>query len=323
MRDWGRYLESSPLYLHLINTIADDAELVRVLNTIEHTPRPNVLLAGVQYLMMRDPGSDLGAYYPNLAEDPLPAAGIDPVFRDFVLSHEAELTEIGRTRHTQTNECRRCVALLPGIWSTGLNEFHLIDIGTSAGLNLAVDRYGYEWDGVHWGPASPVLLTTESRGAAVDPRPVAVLRRIGLDLDPVNPADPDDRAWLESLIWPEHHDRRSRLRSALEIAATLPIELVAGNVLDTLGPVLAGLPAGEPAVVVNSFVLNQLRRRDRERIEEIVAEARSAREIARVSMEWLDPDAAGASIEVDDGSGLRPIGLAQPHGEWLELYDRP
>jgi len=323
VRDWGRYLESSPLYLHLIHVVADDDDLLRVLNRVEHTPRPNVLLAGVQYLMMGDPGSDLEAYFPNFIETPLPVTRIDPVFREFVLAHEDELVDIGRTRHTQTNECRRCVALLPGIWETGLDSFHLVDVGTSAGLNLALDHFRYEWDGVEWGPPSSVVLTTALRGALVTPRPLAVLSRTGLDLHPVDAGDPDDRAWLEALIWPEHDDRRRRLRAALEIAASLPIDLVAGDMLDTLGTVLAGLPAGDPAVVLNSFVLNQLRKQDRERVAAIVSDCRSTRDIATVSMEWLDPDAPGAYIEVDEGSGARRIGVAQPHGEWLELYDRP
>jgi hypothetical protein len=130
VRKWAKYAATSPLYLHLSEVIAADGELMRVLNRIEHTPEPNVLLAGVQFLMAREGGGPLGAHYPNFAGGEAPIEGVARPFKAFVLAHEDELVEIGRTRYTQTNECRRCVALLPVIWMTGTGRFHLIDLGT-------------------------------------------------------------------------------------------------------------------------------------------------------------------------------------------------
>ncbi len=40
----------------------------------------------------------------------------------------------------------------------------------------------------------------------------------GIDLNPLNLNDEGDVAWLDALIWPEHADRRARLRSAVEVA---------------------------------------------------------------------------------------------------------
>lgn len=323
VRAWGRYAETSPLYQHLNNLIAADEQLLVVLNAIERTPRQNILLAGVQYLMMRDGGGGLAPYYANLTDDPLEISDVDLPFTEFVLGHADELIDLGRTRYTQTNECRRCVALLAGIWATGAERFHLIDFGTSAGLNLHLDRYHYRWGDVTWGPESRVHLVTENRGAPVTPRNIEILSRTGLDLDPIDPADPDDRRWLEAFIWPEHHDRRRRLRAALDIAAANPVDLVTGDALTTLGQVLDGLPGDDPAVVLNSFILNQLQSADRERFDAILNRARDDRAVYRVSMEWLDIEADGSDLAIDDGSGLRNIGSAQPHGEWLELYARP
>ena len=92
-------------------------------------------------------------------------------FRRFVLEHEDEIAAIGATRYTQTNESRRTVALLPGVWAGPLDRFHLIDVGASAGLNLALDRYRYRWGSVEWGD-SPLLQEAESRGADPVPRPI-------------------------------------------------------------------------------------------------------------------------------------------------------
>jgi hypothetical protein len=320
---WGKYAETSPLYQRLNEVVAGDDSLMSVLNSIEHTPRQNILFAGVQYLMLRDGGGELAQYFPNFADRPRDLAGVATPFTEFVTAHADELTEIGRSRYTQTNECRRCVALLPGIWATPAERFHLIDFGASAGLNLQLDRYAYRWDGITWGPDSPVVLETENRGAEVKPKEIEILTRTGLDLDPVDPTDQDARRWLEALVWPEHAERRYRLRAALDLAAANPPQLVAGDALTTLGPAIDELPGEATVVVINSFILNQFPRADRTRYDDILNERRSQRPIYRVSMEWLDPNAEAADLAVDDGSGLRKVGAAQPHGEWLELYARP
>jgi hypothetical protein len=273
--------------------------------------------------MSRDGGGGLESFYPNLTDNARDPNGIAGSFHEFVLANEAELVEIGRTRFTQTNECRRCVALLPAIWATSLDRFHLLDFGTSAGLNLHIDRYRYRWNEVTWGSDSAVELSTEMRGEQAVPRDFEILTRTGLDLNPIDPIDSEDRRWLEALVWPEHTDRLERLQAALDIATRHPIDLVAGDALATLGPAIERLPDGDPAIVINSFILNQFAPDDRGRLDEILDAGRKSRRVFRVSMEWFDESVQGATVAIDDGSGLEQIGLAQPHGEWLELYARP
>ena len=203
------------------------------------------------------------------------------------------------------------------------DSFHLIDLGTSAGLNLAIDRYHYRLGSQEWGPGSPVLLEAESMGADPELRDIELLSRVGLDLNPIDPADPAERTWLEALVWPEHAARRVRLRAALKLVGGLPVRFVAGDAVTTLGDVLAGLPEDEPAVVMNSFAFAQFTEEQRQRVEEIVAEARKSRPIHRVSMEVLIKEDDWARLITDDGSGRQEIGQAHPHGEWIELYARP
>lgn len=319
---WRRHAADSPLYSRLMEVIANDDELVRVLNAIEHEPAPNVLLAGVQYMLMDMPETDLTAFYPNLTDSPAPIQDVDKAFRRFVLEHELDLVEIGRTRHTQTNEVRRCAALLPAIWETSAREFHLIDVGTSAGLNLFIDEYHYRWDGVEWGPPSTVTLESAVRGRPPTPRPIVVLSRTGLDLNPLDLADADDRRWLESLIWPEQTDRRRRLRAALEAFRRESVDLIAGDAVQTVRSTLARLP-DEPVVVMHSFALNQFSTEQRQAIDDQLEEARVVRPVWRVSMELLDWDDEAPKLTVDDGSGPKVIGEGHPHGEWVELYARP
>ncbi len=256
VRAWSRRAHGSPLYNALAKFIADDPELMGVLRRIEHRPAPNLLFACVQFLLMRGAQTDLRDHYPNLVERAKAPEGAVGPFKDFVLANREWIVDTSNSRYTQTNEVKRCSALLPAVWETGLESFHLIEIGASAGLNLAMDLYRYRWGDVEWGPqGSPVLLDAESRGGHVVPRSFQPLSRTGLDLNPIGLGDEDEQDWLVALIWPEHHDRRARLTKALEVAERASIEMVAGDASETLPEAIGSLPSNEPVVVVNSMVL--------------------------------------------------------------------
>ncbi len=322
MRSWGAHALTSPLYHHLVDVISEDAELLRVINLIPNWPPPNLLFGAVHYLLLRGVEHDLSGFYRSVVSDPKPPERAGPAFRDFVLTHEDEIERLGRERYTQTNECRRCVALLPAVMATGLQRFHLVEIGASAGLNLVMDQYRYAWDALEWGPDSAVRLETESRGEPPTLEDFEVLSRTGLDLHPIDPSDPDDRRWLDALIWPEHVGRRLRLVSAIELVQGFDVRLVAGDATETLETAISTLPSGEPLVVMDSFSLNQLSSEGRSRIDSIVAEGRLSREIGRVSL-VPNGDHESALLRVDAGDGWRDLGRSQHHGEWISLYARP
>ena len=116
IRTWGRHAQSSLLYARLVEVVAADPELLGIINPIEHQPRPNVLFAAVHYRLVAGADHPLTRFYPSLVTEPESLEEVDAVFGDFVITHESEIVEIGRTRYTQTNECRRCVALVPALW---------------------------------------------------------------------------------------------------------------------------------------------------------------------------------------------------------------
>lgn len=299
--------------------MAGSDHLLRVVNRIDHQPRPLMVLAAVHFLLMGGASPELAGYYPSLADDPLPADDIGAPFSRFVRDNEETIVEIGHTRHIQTNECRRCVALLPAIWELGVERFHLVDLGTSAGLNLAMDRYRYRWDDITWGPDSQVALVTESRGDEPKPHAIEVISRTGLDLNPLDITDESERRWLRALIWPESEDRRERLDAAIGVVRSIDTRLVAGSAIETLGPVLDDLGGDTPAVVVNSFVLNQLTDEQRGQLDRVIEGARTRRQVYRVSMEIMEAEEEAARLRIDTGTGWSQVGWAHPHGEWLRL----
>ena len=78
--------------------------------------------------------------------------------------HRTELERLIATRSTQTNEVGRCTGLLPGLchiaaqygWQEPLS---LLDLGTSAGLNLLFDDYAYTYRAAEGG-----AIRTAGRG---------------------------------------------------------------------------------------------------------------------------------------------------------------
>lgn len=319
LQAWGRHTHGSPLYAHLVELTAASPELMSVIQKIDHRPPPNVYFAAIQFLLMNGASDDLAEFYESLVDTPRPFSEVGPSFTEFVLTHQAEIIRLANTRYTQTNESRRCVALMPAIMTSPFNRFHVVDIGTSAGLNLAFDKYRYEIGDVVWGPESPVLLQAEAKGDQPRTRPVEVGSRIGIDLNVVNPTDPDDRRWLDALIWPEHGERRARLRTALAVAGEVETEFVGGSVLDVLDTVLSDLPGHEPVVVMNSFALIQLDAGQREEVASIVESARAHRPVYRVSLEFIDKADDWARLEVGSELEMVELGTAHPHGEWIDL----
>jgi hypothetical protein len=141
-------------------------------------------------------------------------------------------------------------------------------------------------------------------------------------LNPIDTSDPEELAWLEALIWPEHHERRERLSSAWALARAVDIEMVAGDAVGTLPAVLEGLPVAEPAVIMSSLTLNQISEPSRSALDDLIEEARSSRPVLRVSLEIVE-DGDWATLIVDHGDGANRVGRANPHGEWVELYALP
>ena len=117
--------------------------------------RPLLLLAAVHFLLLSGVDHPLAAYYDTVAEvrgRPFDASAGDvvAVFTAFCEEHRRELEHVIATRTTQTNEVGRCSALLPGLCHIASlydqdAPIALLDLGTSAGLNLLFDDYAYTY----------------------------------------------------------------------------------------------------------------------------------------------------------------------------------
>jgi hypothetical protein len=321
----------APLYATLGAGIAADPALLAIAAHAGagHSP-PDLMLAAVHYLLAGNPGDPLARHYPSLTADPADGDPV-PLFRDFCRRHRDPLVELVSARQVQTNEVRRCTFLLPAVALAAAmagRPLALIEPGASAGLNLAMDQYAYDYGtGTAIGGPDPALtLTCTLNGPRQPPLsiPMPEIRwRAGIDLSPLSPADPGDAAWLQALVWPDHRDRAALLRSALTAAATRPpIPVHAGDATLQLPDVIAAAPPGTAVCLFHTAFLAHFTPAGRQQFEQLVPQLSATRPIWWVQAEPR-PDPAEPRLRLslcEAGRVARewPLGHYQPHGQWLE-----
>lgn len=169
----------------------------------------------------------------------------------------------------QTNEVGRTVPLLLGLSEiarrTG-SPLRLLEVGSSAGLNLLFDRYRF---GDVWGPSnSPCRLP--DAGVPLDVPDLRIAARAGCDPAPLDPRDEQVRLHLSASIWGDQVHRLQRLHGALEVAATHRVPVERAGAAEWLTRVLATDAAGTP-VVWHSVVQRYVDRDEWRQVEELTA----------------------------------------------------
>ncbi|MDZ5663735.1 DUF2332 domain-containing protein [Nocardioides sp. S-58] len=311
-RDFAAYAAGdSPCFEEWALGVVDDDEVLAWLGTLPAMKRqPNLVFAAARWHGAPAPG---------------PYAGL----RSVLLGQEAAVRSTVMTRATQTNEVGRLAALAPVL---GLVEgpLALIEVGASAGLCLFPDRYDYDWPplGGLRGSGGPVLRADATGALPVPAGHPVVAWRGGVDLNPLDVADPDAMAWLENLVWPEQDERRERLRAAVGVAAQDPPAVVRGDLFDHLPGLLEEAAAHGTPVVMHSAVIAYLEEPGRQRFHELMTglvEAGRCRWISNEGRRVL-PGVTG-DLEVPSGRFVtaldgRPVALSHGHGHAVDWLDR-
>jgi hypothetical protein len=287
---------ASPLYAQLSQYISTDRDILRLLLDADRaTQVSNLLFGAVHYLLLRGEEHPLRAFYASLTAEPLAPQDASSAFRDFCLQHAAEIRHLVNTKRVQTNEVQRCTGLLPAFsllyQRAQRTPLSLIEIGSSAGLHLLWDKYGYHYDSIGSKGAltSDVQLRCGLVGPKIpnipDPLP-RVQARTGIDINPIDVTNTDAVRWVRALIWPEHTDRAALFERAIGIARRDPPAILAGNAADVLLESVSTVPPDTVLCIFHSYTLNQCPEDVRVRILRMIEEVPKSRELFRISLEW-------------------------------------
>jgi len=235
----------------------------------------------------------------------------------------------------QTNEAGRSSNFIAAmLWLAGQGlppRFECIEIGSSAGINLMLDRYRYELGGVSVGPQPGALaFAPEWRGPPPPDRAIEIASLKGCDVAPVDLADPAQALRLRAYIWPEHTVRFARMDAAVAAASQRAPDLAKMNAADFVEAELARpQEAGTTRIVMHSIVWQYVPDDQKARVKAAI-EAAGARATPERPLAWVALE-ANRTLSVHEltvqywpgGVARVQLGTAHAHGAWLEMFGEP
>ena len=273
-------------------------------------------------------------------------AGINPALSRVFSGEMIDGDEIGRALRTalrehdrallpwldgapQTNEVGRSAGLMTGLLHLAERygpSVELLEIGSSAGLNLLIDRYGFDLGGVCVGPENAALtIRPEWQGPPPPAAPIAIRSVRGVDIAPVDVTDPAQAARLEAYVWVENVERQARLARTIAMVREHGAALEAGDAADWVEARLAEPQAeGVTRVLMHSVVWQYLPSDTQGRIRAAMKAAGAAAPVGR-PLGWvmMEPnrDLHRHEVRVRGWPGDRPmelVALTHAHGAWVE-----
>jgi hypothetical protein len=225
-------------------------------------------------------------------------------------------------QEVQTNEVQRSWALLPAFLSVSDGRpLDLLELGPSAGLNLVWDHYRYRYRTGGWGEGA-LELAGDDRippPAGLLGRKVSVIRRRGVDLNPVDVTTEHGSRLLQAFVWADQADRLERLRRAIAVVRRDPPQLMQGDYVEALPSLLRNRREGAQLVVFQTASTMYLDRKAADRLRAALQDAGREDPLVFITT-GRAPDDDGFALEVErfpDGGSDR-LAVFDFHGAWLD-----
>lgn len=301
----------SPLYSAFCKRIVDDDDLLTLAaEAPSGQPFTHLLFAAAHMLILEDASTPLAAYYASVTSAPKhdDDRGF-AAFRTFCRERRGEMLAIMKRRTVQFTVAGRAAFVLPAVAHVARlagEPLSFIEIGCSAGLLTLFAHYAYDFGpgGRVGGPAD--LTITSFRFVGAVPSFLTSIpkigERVGIDLNPVDPADPRERRWIDALCPPDMVEERRQLRAALDFRACTPLPIVKGDALAALPGLLASMP--DPICVLAAHCLYQWSQDARDALDGEFRKASNGRSLYCITIDHpgaIDPSrATPSSARADD-----------------------
>lgn len=280
----------------------------------------------VHYLLLKGNEHVLNEYYPSIADQPIEIKESFIHFKNFCETHREEIISILKVKLVQTNEVRRCAYLYPifsYIYSKMNKPLALIEIGTSAGFQLLWDKYRYSYmsDGTFGDIHSDIHIQAEIRGDKTPkplPRSPAVTYRIGLDLHIIDVTHEEDSLWLNSLIWPEHRERRVLFEQAVSCIKKNKNELnlIEGDGVELLPQIVNQISQEAIICVFHTHVANQLSEKVKYKLIDNIRRIGNKRDVYHIYNNIWDRE-LHLDYYINKNEHNEIIGETDGHGRWF------
>lgn len=285
---------------------------------------PLRIAGGFHDLFRRGVEPDLGKIYRSEITD---QATVDAIVAEVVARHDAELLP-WFDGPPQTNEAGRSasfVAALHWLASRVAPEFELNEIGSSAGMNLLIDRYRYDLGGVFSGPDdAPVTIRPTWNGPPPPGDPFRINSVQGCDIQPIDVRDDAAANRLMAYIWPEMPERFARMEAGIEMIRVQGVDLVQADAADFVeARLVTPQAAGTTRVLMHSIVWQYLPETVQRRIQAAMADA-GAKATAAKPLAWISLETNRATFRHELKVSYWPgggepvlLGEAHAHGIWI------
>ncbi len=284
---------NSELYYKLSYQMANEEELLKIAsNTRAGQPIPNIFLASVHYLLLKNQEIELAKYYPSIQKNQVAEIPFS-LFKSFCIENKNEIMSLISTRIVQTNVINRCSYLMP-IFSKIIAEEKrpttIIDIGTSAGLTLNFDKYEYWYnDQKLYGESNVIVKSNILKSYMPTIHPIThSISKIGIDQNIIDPTNKDEILWLKALIWTDQLERFIAIEEALKLDELTEIKFIQAETIADFETEISKVDKVQNLIIYATHVLYQFPQEQKEAFYSMLERTGQDRDFYFLSVEGIE-----------------------------------
>lgn len=323
--------ERLPFYSALLHELENDPLALELLASVRTEQRNPMLVLAALHLAALCGHDVLGPIYDDARHGALEDPGQAARLVIEVVHADPDVVRAQLWRSTQTNEPGRS-AVIQAVMSDlarDVSEINLIEAGASAGINLYFDQFPVRAsDDGH-----PLTLVCEDLSPVDRSTPMPLVKaRVGIDVQPLDLNNTEDRLWLKACLWPEQRRRHERFDAIVAAHHSWPpVSMLAGTATECMDAAFSLCDPGALTVVMNTWSAFYFTVEERSAYFEDLSRRCTMDNVAWISIEstmvkWpgVGVDQAAhhraASQIVLMRPGATPLvwGWCHAHGRWLE-----